>query len=67
VQNASPKARFQRAWRSEEAAKEKGKEPALAFGDLADPDSEVRELLHSHFSIRRKPELGTNPNVYYIV
>jgi molybdopterin-containing oxidoreductase family iron-sulfur binding subunit len=40
---------------------------AIVFGDLEDPNSEVRELLHEHFTIRRKPELGTNPNVYYIV
>lgn len=40
---------------------------ALAFGDLGDPKSEVRKLLASNFAIRRKPELGTQPNVYYIV
>ena len=40
---------------------------AIVFGDLADPNSEVRELLREHFAVRRKPELGTNPNVYYIV
>ena len=39
----------------------------LTFGDLEDADSEVRELLNSHFTIRRKPELGTGPNIYYIV
>lgn len=40
---------------------------ALVFGDLADPESNVRKLLASHYTIRRKPELGTEPNVYYIV
>ena len=40
---------------------------AIVFGDLEDPNSEVRELLREHFAIRRKPELGTSPNVYYIV
>lgn len=40
---------------------------AIVFGDLEDPQSEVRELLQEHFAIRRKPELGTGPNVYYIV
>ena len=40
---------------------------ALSFGDLEAPDSKVRELLRSHFSIRRKAELGTGPNVYYIL
>ena len=43
------------------------KEEALVFGDLSDPDSEVREVLRSHYTIRRKPELGTRPQVYYIV
>ena len=40
---------------------------AMAFGDLEDPDSEVRHLLHENFSIRRKPGLGTQPEVYYLV
>jgi molybdopterin-containing oxidoreductase family iron-sulfur binding subunit len=40
---------------------------ALAFGDLEDPDSEVRDLLSRHFNIRRKPGLGTQPEVYYLV
>jgi molybdopterin-containing oxidoreductase family iron-sulfur binding subunit len=40
---------------------------ALAFGDLANPDSEVSRLIREKFTIRRKPELGTAPNVYYIV
>jgi molybdopterin-containing oxidoreductase family iron-sulfur binding subunit len=42
-------------------------EKALIFGDLEDPDSEVREILRSKYTIRRKPELGTRPQVYYIV
>jgi molybdopterin-containing oxidoreductase family iron-sulfur binding subunit len=52
---------------AQELSKEKGREPALVFGDLDDPDSEVRNLLRSRYSLRRKPALGTNPNVYYIV
>ena len=52
---------------AQELCKKKGREPALVFGDLDDPDSEVRQLLRSRYSIRRKPELGTSPNVYYIV
>jgi molybdopterin-containing oxidoreductase family iron-sulfur binding subunit len=40
---------------------------ALVFGDLQDPDSEVREILRSHYTIRRKPELGTQPSVYYVI
>jgi molybdopterin-containing oxidoreductase family iron-sulfur binding subunit len=51
----------------QEAAEKKGTEPALVFGDLEDPDSEVRELLRTRYTLRRKPELGTNPNIYYIV
>jgi Fe-S-cluster-containing dehydrogenase component len=52
---------------AQEICQKKGKEPALVFGDLDDPNSEVRQVLRSHYSIRRKPELGTQPNVYYIV
>ncbi|KKM09741.1 4Fe-4S ferredoxin [Clostridiales bacterium PH28_bin88] len=40
---------------------------ALVFGDLEDPGSKVREILRSRYTIVRKPELGTGPNVYYIV
>jgi len=40
---------------------------ALIFGDLEDPDSPVRELLRSNFAIRRKAELGTAPEIYYII
>lgn len=43
------------------------KHGALTFGDLEDPKSAVRQLLASHFTIRRKPELGTEPGVFYIV
>ncbi len=40
---------------------------AIVFGDLEDPDSEVRHLLRGNFTIRRKQNLGTEPCVYYIV
>ncbi len=40
---------------------------AMTFGDLNDPDSEVRRLLASRFALRRKAELGTRPQVYYLV
>ncbi len=43
------------------------KHGALHFGDLEDPESEVRKLLSENYSIRRKPNLGTNPEVYYLV
>lgn len=42
-------------------------EGAMVFGDLADPDSEVRKLLSERFAIRRSPTLGTQPCVYYLV
>lgn len=38
----------------------------IIFGDLDDPDSEVRQVLKENFFIRRKVELGTGPNVFYI-
>jgi len=42
-------------------------EGKLTFGDLYDPESEVRELIRTHYTIRRKQTLGTEPAVYYIV
>ena len=42
-------------------------EGGLVFGDLEDPDSEVREILVKNYAIRRKPSLGTQPEVYYVV
>ncbi len=42
-------------------------EGAIVFGDLNDPESEVRELLNENYTIRRKQSLGTGPSVYYIV
>ena len=43
------------------------KAKALTFGDVEDPNSEVREILSAHPSIRRRPELGTMPQIYYLV
>jgi molybdopterin-containing oxidoreductase family iron-sulfur binding subunit len=40
---------------------------ALVFGDLEDPQSEIREVLRTNFTIRRKVPLGTGPTVYYII
>ena len=40
---------------------------ALVFGDLNDPNSAVRRTLSARYSMRRKPELGTQPEVFYIV
>jgi len=42
-------------------------EKALVFGDLEDTDSAIRETLREHYAIQRKPELGTRPEIYYIV
>lgn len=39
----------------------------LIFGDLSDPKSEARKVLSTHYTIRRKPEIGTQPSVYYII
>jgi len=54
---------------------EKGEQPAcaeasngaLVFGNLNDPESEVRKILKSNFSLQRKPELGTMPSVFYVI
>lgn len=40
---------------------------ALVFGDLLDEYSDVRKILDHHNTIRRKPGLGTKPEVFYLV
>ena len=40
---------------------------ALIFGDLEDPESEIRALLGANYSIQRKPFVGSKPQVYYVV
>jgi molybdopterin-containing oxidoreductase family iron-sulfur binding subunit len=40
---------------------------ALVFGDLNEPESEIRKLLASKYTIRRRPELGEEPNIYYVM
>lgn len=40
---------------------------AMFFGDLDVAGSEIRQLLESEYAIRRKPELGTKPEIFYIV
>jgi len=42
-------------------------EGKILFGDLRDEGSEVRRYLAENFSMRRKPELGTEPAVFYII
>lgn len=57
-------------------SKEEGRWPACAktctghaihFGDLNDPDSEVSILLRERQAVRLKEELGTEPNVFYLL
>ena len=40
---------------------------ALLFGDLHDPDSEIRRALATRNVLRRRPSLGTDPSLYYLV
>jgi Fe-S-cluster-containing dehydrogenase component len=40
---------------------------AIHFGDFNDPESEVSQLLRENQAIRLKEELGTAPNVYYLI
>jgi molybdopterin-containing oxidoreductase family iron-sulfur binding subunit len=42
-------------------------ERALTFGDLDETGSELTERLRGEYTLRRKPGLGTNPKVYYIL
>ena len=53
-----------------EACRKSGKN-AILFGNPHDPktadDRMVLEALRSRHAIRRRPELGTGPNVYYLV
>ena len=59
-----------------EYSREEGRWPACAktctgkaiiFGDFNDPNSEVNILLREHNYVRLKEELGTEPNVYYLI
>jgi len=43
------------------------KEGGLIFGDIRKEDSTVRKILSTRLSIRRKPHLGTEPKVYYLL
>ena len=40
---------------------------ALLFGDLDDENSDVRKALKANYVIRRKPGLGSGPQIYYMV
>ena len=39
---------------------------ALIFGDLDDPDSEVRRLIRERKAFQLHPEYDTDPSIYYI-
>lgn len=39
----------------------------LIFGNLNESHSKIRKVLEDNYTIRRKPSLGTNPQIYYIV
>lgn len=39
---------------------------ALTFGDLNDPTSDISRLIRSRPNFQPHPELGTNPNVFYL-
>ncbi|NTW66363.1 MAG: 4Fe-4S dicluster domain-containing protein, partial [Nitrospirae bacterium] len=39
----------------------------ILFGDMEDPSSEVRKIVTNTYTIRRKPDLGTGPAVYYLI
>jgi len=51
----------------EAANRAPGGNGALIFGDVADPESEISRLLRTKPSIQRKPNLGTGPNIYYVL
>lgn len=44
-----------------------GESKALVFGNLNDPNSEIRKVLKENHTIQRNPSLGTLPSVFYIV
>ncbi|MGI6639150.1 MAG: sulfate reduction electron transfer complex DsrMKJOP subunit DsrO [Desulfobulbus sp.] len=44
-----------------------GDTKAIVFGNLNDPDSEIRQMLKQHHTVQRNPSLGTFPSVFYIV
>jgi molybdopterin-containing oxidoreductase family iron-sulfur binding subunit len=41
-------------------------EGTISFGDLNDPASAVSQTLERGLALRRRPELGTGPSVYYV-
>jgi len=43
------------------------KEKAMIFGDMNDKNSEISKVLREKFTIQRKPTVGSNPSVFYII
>ena len=43
------------------------KQKTIVFGDLDDPNSQIRQVLRTARALRRKPGLGTSPKVFYLV
>jgi Fe-S-cluster-containing dehydrogenase component len=43
------------------------KNKALVFGDVENPNSEIRLLLGQRFNLRRRANLGTVPQIYYLL
>jgi len=43
------------------------KNKALVFGDVENPNSEIRLLLGQRFNMRRRANLGTVPQIYYLL
>jgi molybdopterin-containing oxidoreductase family iron-sulfur binding subunit len=44
-----------------------GNTKAMVFGNLNDPNSEIRKVLKENNTIQRKPSLGTQPSVFFII
>lgn len=44
-----------------------GESKAIVFGNLNDPNSEIRKMLKENHTLQRNPALGTLPSVFYIV
>lgn len=58
---------YERLAKGEKPACVEASNGALVFGDLEDSASDLRKVLDTNFTIRRKPELGTQPSVYYVI
>ena len=43
------------------------KQKALVFGDVENSRSEIRLLLERRFNLQRRAQLGTAPQIYYIL